>query len=212
MDSKEIERGGGALDRQTGIQVQRAVSVDVSITFVQLTPRRSPFRYAALATSPYIRSGRSPYQDPLYGASVVKRRFSFFSTLSLSPILLFGPGGAILPPRPLVPSAGARSGGQGWPAFGPPRQRRAASLTAASTTAGCVDSGATHFALLVRAFRNRAKGAGRRTVAESGLGLTSRVMRQLQPTKSEASSPLRWGADRAPRPCIRSILWGSNEP
>src|SRR5262249_1781433 len=96
--------------------------VDVSITFVQLTPRRSPFRYAALATSPYIRSGRSPYQDPLYGASVVKRRFSFFSTLSLSPILLFGPGGAILPPRPLVPSAGARSGGQGWPAFGPPRQ------------------------------------------------------------------------------------------
>src|SRR5262249_29867053 len=97
---------------------------------------------------------------PLYGASVVKRRFSFFSTLSLSPILLFGPGGAILPPRPLVPSAGARSGGQGWPAFGPPRQRRAASLTAASTTAGCVDSGATHFASLVRAFRNRAKGRG----------------------------------------------------
>ena len=155
---------------------------------------------------------RIPYQGPLYGASVVKRRFSFFSTLSLSPILLFGPGGAILPPLPLVPRAGARSGGQGWPAFGPPRQRRAASLTAASTTAGCVDSGATHFASLVRAFRNRAKGAGRRTVAESGLGLTSRVMRQLQPTKSEASSPLRWGADRAPRPCIRSILWGSNEP
>jgi|ERR1700730_5507207 len=32
-------------------------------------------------------------------------------------------------------SAGARSGGQGWPAFGPPLQRREASLTAASTTA-----------------------------------------------------------------------------
>ena len=31
--------------------------------------------------------------------------------------------------------AGARSGGQGWPVFGPPRQRREASLTAASTTA-----------------------------------------------------------------------------
>ncbi len=31
--------------------------------------------------------------------------------------------------------ADARSGGQGWPAFGPPRQRREASLTAASTTA-----------------------------------------------------------------------------
>ena len=31
--------------------------------------------------------------------------------------------------------ADARSGGQGWPAFGPPLQRREASLTAASTTA-----------------------------------------------------------------------------
>src|SRR5215831_7846675 len=67
------------------------------------------------------------------------------------PLFLFlqffcsAPAEPILPPRPLVPSAGARSGGQGWPAFGPPRQRRAASLTAASTTAGCVDSGATHF-------------------------------------------------------------------
>jgi len=31
--------------------------------------------------------------------------------------------------------AGAHSGGQGWPGFGPPLQRREASLTAASTTA-----------------------------------------------------------------------------
>src|SRR5262245_56583372 len=31
-------------------------------------------------------------------------------------------------------------------------------LTAASTTAGCVDSGATHFASLVRVFRNRGEG------------------------------------------------------
>ena len=37
--------------------------------------------------------------------------------------------------------AGARSGGQGWPVFGPPRQRRAASLTAASTTACSIASG-----------------------------------------------------------------------
>ncbi len=37
--------------------------------------------------------------------------------------------------------AGARSGGQGWPVFGPPRQRRAASLTAASTTACSIVSG-----------------------------------------------------------------------
>jgi hypothetical protein len=34
-----------------------------------------------------------------------------------------------------VRSADARSGGQGWPAFGPPLQRREASLTAASTAA-----------------------------------------------------------------------------
>src|SRR6266436_1625103 len=38
-------------------------------------------------------------------------------------------------------SAVARSGGQGWPVFGPPLQRRAASLTAASTTACSVASG-----------------------------------------------------------------------
>src|SRR5271166_6081910 len=37
--------------------------------------------------------------------------------------------------------AGARSGGQGWPVFGPPRQRREASLTAASTTAASTASG-----------------------------------------------------------------------
>src|SRR5580692_7350190 len=40
-------------------------------------------------------------------------------------------------------SAVAHSGGQGWPVFGPPRQRRAASLTAASTTAGSIASGAS---------------------------------------------------------------------
>ncbi len=39
-------------------------------------------------------------------------------------------------------SAVARSGGQGWLVFGPPLQRRAASLTAASTTACSVASGA----------------------------------------------------------------------
>src|ERR1700681_1884039 len=38
-------------------------------------------------------------------------------------------------------SAVARSGGQGWPVFGPPLQRRAASLTAVSTTAGSIASG-----------------------------------------------------------------------
>jgi hypothetical protein len=38
-------------------------------------------------------------------------------------------------------SAAARSGGQGWPVFGPPRQRRAASLTGASTAAGSLRSG-----------------------------------------------------------------------
>src|SRR6202049_1004695 len=38
-------------------------------------------------------------------------------------------------------SAVAHSGGQGWPVFGPPRQRRVASLTAASTAARSVPSG-----------------------------------------------------------------------
>src|ERR1700681_4698595 len=38
-------------------------------------------------------------------------------------------------------SAVARSGGQGWPVFGPPLQRRAASLTAASTAARSGASG-----------------------------------------------------------------------
>ena len=46
-------------------------------------------------------------------------------------------------PDPHAPCAGAHSGGQGWPVFGPPRQRRAASLTAASTTAGSIASGAS---------------------------------------------------------------------
>ena len=51
---------------------------------------------------------------------------------------------AITPcPDPPAPCAGAHSGGQGWPVFGPPRQRRAASLTAASTTAGSIASGAS---------------------------------------------------------------------
>ena len=38
-------------------------------------------------------------------------------------------------------SAVAHSGGQGWSVFGPPRQRRVASLTAASTAAPSVASG-----------------------------------------------------------------------
>ena len=46
-------------------------------------------------------------------------------------------------PDPHAPRAGAHSGGQGWPVFGPPRQRRVASLTAASTTAGSIASGAS---------------------------------------------------------------------
>jgi hypothetical protein len=40
-----------------------------------------------------------------------------------------------------APRAGARSGGQGWPVFGPPLQRRGASLTAASTAACSIASG-----------------------------------------------------------------------
>src|SRR5215467_6041290 len=94
------------------------------------------------------------------GHSLSRGDFHSFPLFLFLQFFCSAPAEPFFRPGPLVPSAGARSGGQGWPAFGPPRQRRAASLTAASTTAGCVDSGATHFALLVRAFRNRAKGRG----------------------------------------------------
>jgi hypothetical protein len=49
-------------------------------------------------------------------------------------ILLFDRGPSFRPDLRQA-RAVARSGGQGWPVFGPPLQRRAASLTAASTTA-----------------------------------------------------------------------------
>jgi len=45
------------------------------------------------------------------------------------------------PSFPRAARALARSGGQGWPDFGPPLQRRPASLTAASTMACSVASG-----------------------------------------------------------------------
>src|SRR5208283_4747173 len=51
------------------------------------------------------------------------------------------PGAPSFRPDLRARHAGARSGGHGWPGFGPPRQRRAASLTAASTTAGSIASG-----------------------------------------------------------------------
>src|SRR5262249_18469769 len=49
----------------------------------------------------------------LYGAFVVKRRFLFFDFVNhLFSNSIVRPPAAILPSRPLVPSAGARSGGQ----------------------------------------------------------------------------------------------------
>jgi hypothetical protein len=104
-------------------------------------------------------------------------------------ILLFGPGGAILPSRPLVPSAGGRRGGQGWPAD---HREAARSVRDGRGHDGKIHRlGATHFASLVRYTPESAR-------------------LELQPTKSEASSPLGGGADRASRPCIRSILRGSH--
>jgi hypothetical protein len=57
-----------------------------------------------------------------------------------SPILLFDRCPSFRPDLRAA-SAVARSGCQGWPVFGPPRQRRAASLTAASTAACSIVSG-----------------------------------------------------------------------
>ena len=39
---------------------------------------------------------------------------------AFAPILLFDPGGAILPPRPQFDGAIVPSGGQGWPRFSRP--------------------------------------------------------------------------------------------
>jgi hypothetical protein len=62
------------------------------------------------------------------------------TSLSSHPLVRSAPS---FRPDPHAPRAAARSGGQGWPVFGPSRQRHAASLTAASTTAGSIASGAS---------------------------------------------------------------------
>jgi hypothetical protein len=54
---------------------------------------------------------------------------------------LFDRAAGFLLPRPQISDADARSGGQGWPVFGPPLRRRAASLTAVSTTADWIITG-----------------------------------------------------------------------
>jgi hypothetical protein len=40
--------------------------------------------------------------------------------LDLTSFLLFDRAAGFLPPRPQISDADARSGGQGWPVFGPP--------------------------------------------------------------------------------------------
>src|SRR5262249_9689907 len=83
----------------------------------------------------------------------------------------------------------------------PPRQRRAASLTAASTTAGCVGLGrhTSH-----RWFANRAPLLV--AASQSRLGLTLRVTRPVAASDENPRRARHWCcADRAPQPCIRSI-------
>src|SRR3954454_19965562 len=67
---------------------------------------------------------------------------SFFNRAQLGkpflPVSLFG-GGAVSPPRPASPRGAARSGGQGGPQA--TAQRRAASLTGASTAPASITSG-----------------------------------------------------------------------
>src|SRR5258707_9058258 len=103
------------------------------------------------------RIGRAQYD----GRSKIERNEIFFMTVmvaerigaSASRILYTVRGSGIGKSHPFVRSAPsfrpdlrtmsavARSGAQGWPLFGPPLQRRAASLTAASTAARSVASG-----------------------------------------------------------------------
>src|SRR5271167_357114 len=80
---------------------------------------------------------------PLPGHYTADRSGSGKSTMS-TPTLSFHPFVRSAPSfRPDLHTARAvaHSGGQGWPVFGPPRQRRAASLTVASTAARLVASG-----------------------------------------------------------------------
>src|SRR5260370_23705999 len=71
-------------------------------------------------------------QEAVAGSPAASQRLSFHPFVRSAPS--FHPD-----LRPAC--AGARSGCQGWPAFGPPRQRRGASLTAVSTTECSVASG-----------------------------------------------------------------------
>ena len=153
---------------------------------------------------------------PCMGRSLSRGDFILFAFFALSAIFLLqffcsAPAEPILPSRP--PRSERRRA---------QRRSRMARFRATASAARSVLDGREHDGRMRRlgnnklriALRNRGEGRGSRRALrrERGLGLTSRVRRQLQPTKSEASSPLRWSAHRAPRPCIRSILWRSNEP
>ena len=70
--------------------------------------------------------------EPVEGSPQASQRLSFHPFVRSAPSFH---------PDLREASAVARSGCQGWPAFGPPRQRRAASLTAVSTAARSVASG-----------------------------------------------------------------------
>ena len=138
----------------------------------------------------------------LYGALVVKSDFYSFSSLLPFPILLFGPGGAILPPRPFVPRAVARSGGQGWgPSSGPTASAARSVLDGCEHDGRMRRLGATHVASLVRE-----SGTLLVAASQSRLGLTLRVTRPVAAGDENPRRARHWCcADRAPQPCIRSI-------
>jgi hypothetical protein len=127
----------------------------------------------------------------LYGALVLghslsRAIFILFHVLRLLQFFCSARGGAILPPRPLVPSAVARSGrSRRAPSSGPPRQRRGVSLTAASI-GRMRRPGATHFASLVRQLRPLIATSQR----GRDLGLMCDTASCSRATKSEASSLL----------------------
>ena len=91
------------------------------------------------ATAHVAPSFMAGIRNPCMGHSL--SRGDFHSFLVLLQFYCSAPAEPILPSRPLVPSAGARSGRQRMARLRATAKRREASLTAASTTARCVGSG-----------------------------------------------------------------------
>ena len=107
---------------------------------------------------------------------------------AFAPILLFDPGGAILPPRPQSDCAIVSSGGQGWPRFSRPPE-------------GLVLDGREHDGTLAVSERKTTmRGSGARLVITDGpfpvpVPAVTTEVRELQsgsPSITSISRPSNW--------------------